>query len=258
MNTLEILQNNLKSYQKIAIAYSGGCDSNFLLQVAIKTLGKENVLAVICIGAMMSLEDQEHAKKLLKDVQHLEIPVDVFSVDAFKHNDKKRCYYCKKKVMSTVIEEANKQGYTYIADGKNLDDEGVYRPGIEACKELGIISPLYDSKMTKKEIRKYSKELGIETHDKPANACLASRFDYNTLLTKENLIMVDKAEAIFHQLGIHYVRVRVQGNLARIEVEKEYFRQVIEDISVVEKIKALGFKYVTLDLQGITSGGYDK
>lgn len=258
MNPLEKLENNLKSYQKIAIAYSGGCDSNFLLQVAIRTLGKENVLAVICIGAMMSLEDQEDARKMLKDVQHVEIPVDVFSVEAFKHNDKRRCYFCKKNVMSTIIKEANKQGYMYVADGKNLDDEGVYRPGIEACKELGIISPLYDSQMTKKQIRAYSKELGIETHDKPANACLASRFDYDTLLTKEKLMMVDKAEEIFHQLGIYYVRVRVQGDIARIEVEKEYFKKVVEDTSIVEKIKAIGFKYVTLDLQGITSGGYDK
>lgn len=258
MNTLEALQQNLKQYKKLAIAYSGGCDSNFLLQVALRSLGKENVLAIVCIGDMMSQEDKDHVRHLLKDVQHIEIPVDVFSVEEFKHNDKKRCYHCKKKIMSTIIETAKKQGYSYVADGKNLDDEGVYRPGNMACQELGIISPLYDNKITKDKIRQYSKELGIVTHDKPANACLASRFDYGVTLTKEKLAMVDQAEALLHQLGIYHVRVRVQDQLARIEVDKQYFHVLMQEETIVEKIKALGFTYVTLDLSGITSGGYDK
>lgn len=258
MNTLEILKQNLEKYERLAIAYSGGCDSNFLLQIAIDTLGKENVLAIVCIGDMMSREDIQHVRILLKDVQHVEIPVDVFAVDAFKSNDKKRCYYCKKTIMSTILKEARKQGYQHVADGKNLDDEGVYRPGNMACQELGIISPLFDSKLTKSDIRKYSKELNIVTHDKPANACLASRFNYDTVLTKEKLQMVDQAEEVLHQLGIYHVRVRVQDTLARIEVEKQHFNQIIKDPSIVDKIKAVGFSYVTLDLHGITSGGYDK
>lgn len=258
MNKLELLKEALRQYEKVAIAYSGGCDSNFLMNVAVDTLGKENVLSVLCLGEMMSKEDIEDAKSLLKGLNHKVIPVSPLEVKEFKYNDKKRCYFCKKMIMSTIIEEARKEGFEYVLDGKNLDDEGVYRPGIQASKELGIISLMADVGLTKKEIRNFSKELGIVTHDKPANACLASRFDYNVELTLEKLERVAKAEALFHTLGIHHVRVRVQDELARIEVEKEEFSKVIEDPSLVEKMKALGFRFVTLDLNGITSGSYDK
>ncbi|WP_041138668.1 ATP-dependent sacrificial sulfur transferase LarE [Beduini massiliensis] len=258
MDKLDVLKKKLAAYQKVAIAYSGGCDSNFLLNVAILTLGKENVLAVLCVGDMMSKEDLAEARTLLKDVRHVEIPIDVLSVSQFKHNAHDRCYHCKKMIMSQVIKAAHAQDFEYVMDGKNKDDEGVYRPGIQACLELGILSPMAECQLTKQEIREYSKSLGIVTHDKPANACLASRFNYDTLLTKEKLDRVDKAEALLHQLGIYYVRVRVQGELARIEVEKENFAKVMAHLEVAEALKALGFRYVTLDLDGITSGSYDK
>lgn len=259
MEKLDSLRKRLKSYGKVAIAYSGGCDSNFLLQVALDTLGKENVLAVFCQGAMISKEDTTFANKQLADVQHVIIKdIDVFSVDAFKNNDKKRCYFCKKEIMSRVISEANKREIIYILDGKNLDDEGVYRPGIQACKELGILSPIADSNMTKKEVRNYSKQLGIITHNKPANACLASRFDYGTILTKEKFELVDQAEAIFHSHGIHQIRVRVHNQLARIEVDPQEFSKVIKTKEITAALKQLGFKHITLDLEGITSGSYDK
>lgn len=258
MDKLNTLKQRLTAYQKVAIAYSGGCDSNFLLNVALQTLGKENVLAILCVGDMMSSEDLAEARTLLKDVQHIEIPIDVLSVGQFKHNAHDRCYHCKKMIMSKVIKAAHAQDFKYVLDGKNKDDEGVYRPGIQACLELGILSPMAECQLSKQEIREYSKILGIVTHDKPANACLASRFDYDTLLTKEKLERVDKAEALFHQLGIYYVRVRVQDELARIEVEKKDFAKVMEHLEVAEALKALGFRYVTLDLNGITSGSYDK
>jgi len=257
MEKIEKLQGLLKSYEKIAIAYSGGCDSNFLMNVAINTLGKENVLCVVCIGDMMSKEDIENARALLKDQYYIEIDVNVFDVEEFKHNDKKRCYHCKKMIMSNVIKQANDKGFSIVCDGKNKDDELVYRPGNQALEELGIISPLAISGMVKKEIRYYSKEMGISTHDKPANACLASRFDYGTLLTKEKLELVDKAEALFHEIGILQVRVRVQEQLVRIEINKEDFDKVYQNEQLVSKIKELGFRYITLDLEGIKSGSYD-
>lgn len=258
MDKLETLRKILRRYQKIAIAYSGGCDSNFLFQVAKETLGKENVFAVLCIGDMMSKEDIENARVLLEGSQYREIPVNVFDVEEFKNNDKKRCYYCKKTIMSKVKEVAHNNGFDYVVDGKNLDDEGVYRPGIQACQELGILSPLSESEMTKHDIRSYSKELGIVTHDKPANACLASRFQYNTLLTQEKLQMVDNAEVLFHNMGIYHVRVRVQDTLARIEVERKDFEKVIGNKKIISSLKELGFQFVTLDLEGITSGSYDR
>ncbi|MEG0592212.1 MAG: ATP-dependent sacrificial sulfur transferase LarE [Coprobacillus sp.] len=258
MDKLETLKEILRKYQRIAIAYSGGCDSNFLFQVAKETLGTDNVFAILCIGDMMSKEDIQNARELLNGSYYGEIPINVFDVDEFEYNDKRRCYYCKKTIMSKVKELAYKNGFEYVVDGKNLDDEGVYRPGIQACKELGILSPLSESQMTKQDIRFYSKELGIVTHDKPANACLASRFQYNTLLTKEKLQMVNDAEALFHKIGIYYVRVRVQDTLARIEVESKDFDKVVGNKELISSLKKLGFQFITLDLEGITSGSYDR
>lgn len=258
MNPLQQLRALLKTYQKVAIAYSGGCDSNFLYQVAIETLGKENVLAVLCIGDMMSTEDIEEAKRLLKNGQYKIVNVNVFDEESFVHNRQDRCYHCKKMIMSHVIEQACQHDIQYVLDGKNMDDEGVYRPGIKACQELGILSPLSEVGMNKQMIRDYSKQLGISTYAKPANACLASRFPYNTLLTKEKLQLVSHAEALLHQRGIHHVRVRVHDCIARIEVEKKDFETLIDDQRLVEELNELGFDYVTLDLKGITSGSYDK
>ena len=258
MNQLKELQSLLKSYQRVAIAYSGGCDSNFLYHVALDTLGKDNVLAVLCIGDMMSKEDIEDAKASIKDGQCVCVDVDVFACDAFVNNRKDRCYFCKKMIMSQVIKQAHQFGFQYVLDGKNKDDEGVYRPGIQACQELGILSPLSDVGMTKKDIREYSQFLNISTYNKPANACLASRFPYNTFLTKEKLEKVEKAEQLFHQRGITYVRVRAHENLASIEVEKEYFNRLIDDETLIHELTELGFDFVTLDLKGIASGSYDR
>lgn len=257
MDKLKELRKILKSYQKVAIAYSGGCDSNFLYHVALDTLGKENVLPVLCKGKMMSKEDVDNARNMVKDNQYIEVPLDVLAIEQFLHNRKDRCYHCKKEVMNTVIKVANEHGYQYVLDGKNADDEKVYRPGSKACQELGILSPLAIVALTKQEIRQYSKELNIETHDKPANACLASRFPYDTLLTKEKLEMVEQAEALLHQRGIYYTRVRVHDKIARIEVERDFFEQLFDE-QLIEEFKKLGFEYVTLDLEGITSGSYDR
>lgn len=258
MDKYKILIEQLRSYQKVAIAYSGGCDSDFLLHASIEALGKENVLAISCIGDMMSSLDKQDVNNFLQDVLHLYLDIDVWKVPEFCQNDKKRCYFCKKNIMTHVMEEANKRGFIYILDGQNKDDGGVYRPGIQACKELGILSPLADCGFTKDEVRLYSKKLGTKTYAKPANACLASRFDYGVHLTKEKLNRVDQAEQRIKQRGIINVRVRVQDSLARIEIEKDKFQLFLDNLDIIEEIKALGFRYVTLDLEGLRSGGYDE
>lgn len=257
MSKLDKLKELLKSYQKVAIAYSGGCDSNSLYQVALQTLSKENVLAVLCVGKMMSKEDIDSARMMAGKGQFIEVPLDVFTIEQFTNNRKDRCYHCKKQVMAKVIEAAQSHDFKITLDGKNADDEKVYRPGMKACEELGIVSPLALVGLTKAEIRQYSKELQIETYDKPANACLASRFPYDTHLTKEKLEVVDQAEALLHQKGIYYARVRVHDKLARIEVERNNFN-LVNDEELILAIKELGFDYVTLDLEGITSGSYDR
>lgn len=257
MTKLEQLQNQLKEYGKVAIAYSGGADSNFLFQVAKMTLGKENVLAVLCQGVMMPQEDIDSALHLLEDSQHVVLKADALSVEAFRFNHKDRCYHCKKMIMSNVIKVANEHGFQYVLDGKNKDDEKVYRPGLKACEELGIISPLAMCEMSKQEIRDFSKQLNISTYNKPSNACLASRFDYNNELTVENLKRVADGEKYLHDKGMLHVRLRVHGDIARLEVEPQDFTKVIEDQELIQNIKALGFRFVTLDLEGIRSGGYD-
>ena len=161
--------------------------------------------------------------------------------------------------MSEIRKEANKNDFENLLDGKNADDLKVYRPGNKVAEELGIISPLSKLNFYKKDIRKYSKELGIKFWDKPSNSCLATRFPYDTTLTKENLKMVESSEEVIKELGIKKVRVREHNEIAKIEVEKENFEIILKHKEfIVEKLKEIGFKYITLDLEGIKSGNFDK
>lgn len=259
MNKYEKLISSIKSLGRVAIAYSGGCDSNFLLHVCARTLGKENVFPILVKGEMMGEEDLDEAIRELRPFDHEIIEVDVFSIPEFEWNDKKRCYFCKKNIMSRIKKTANEHGFTNVCDGQNADDQNVYRPGQAACQELGIFSPLAKADLSKEEIRAYSKELGLKTHNKPANACLASRFDYGTHLTKEKLKRVEKGEEILHSSGILHVRLRDMDHTARIECEPKDFEKVIANrAQITTQIKQLGYVYVTLDLCGIVSGGFDQ
>lgn len=258
MDKLKDLEEELKRYNKVAIAYSGGVDSNFLLEFSKKVLGKDNVLAILCQGEMMSNDDLNFAREQLKNIKHYIIHVHPLEISEFLYNDNTRCYHCKKYIMSKVKEKANELGYFYILDGKNKDDEKVYRPGAKACQELGIISPLANNNLTKQEIRDYSKDLNIITYNKPANACLATRFDYGTKLSLEKLEMVDKGEKYLHSLGIKETRLRVHGDLARIEVNANDFNILLNNQELLDYLNGLGFRFITLDLKGLKSGGYDE
>ena len=229
---LEDLKEELKKLGKVAICFSGGIDSSFLLFVANKVLPRENVLAIIANGEMVPRKDYDEAIEFLKE---------------------------NEKLMSEIRKEANKNDFENLLDGKNADDLKVYRPGNKAAEELGIISPLAKLNFYKKDIRKYSKELGIKFWDKPSNSCLATRFLYDTTLTKENLKMVESSEEVIKELGIKKVRVREHNEIAKIEVEKENFEIILKHKGfIVEKLKEIGFKYITLDLEGIKSGNFDK
>ena len=255
---IERLSDILKGYGKICVAYSGGTDSDFLLNMAVKTLGN-NVIAVMVKGDNVASKDVEDALRLAKKAGakvFLET-VDVFSVSQFRNNTKERCYYCKKNIMQAIIERAGKEGYSLIADGKNADDAKHFRPGAKAAEEIGIISPLYEAGFTKDEIRQVAQQMGLETWDKPSNSCLATRFMYNTLLTKEAFLKVEKAEKLIADMGISSGRVRVHGDIARIEIPRKYFIDFVKDNSIVSLIKEIGFKYVTLDLEGFRSGSMD-
>ena len=257
---LKKLQDRLKELNKVAISFSGGIDSSFLLYVARITLPTENVLAIIANGNMVPRKDYEEAIEFLKEnkINYKEIEYKPLEIKEFKENRKDRCYYCKKKLMSGIKEEANKNGFKNVLDGKNEDDLKVYRPGNKATEEIGIISPLAEIGFSKENIREESKKLGLKIWNKPSNSCLATRFPYNTILTEDDLKRVEQGEEVLKKLGIPKVRIRVHREIARIEVEREYSNVIIQNQNIVEQIKALGFRYVTLDLNGLTSGSFDK
>lgn len=257
---LKKLQDRLKELNKVAISFSGGIDSSFLLYVARITLPTENVLAIIANGNMVPRKDYEEAIEFLKEnkINYKEIEYKPLEIEEFKENRKDRCYYCKKKLMIGIKEEANENGFENVLDGKNEDDLKVYRPGNKATEEIGIISPLAEIGFSKENIREESKKLGLKIWNKPSNSCLATRFPYNTILTEDDLKRVEQGEEVLKKLGIPKVRIRVHQEIARIEVEREYSNVIIQNQNIVEQIKALGFRYVTLDLNGLTSGSFDK
>lgn len=256
---LEKLENKIKNLEKVAICYSGGIDSSFLLYVANKVLPHENVLAIIANGSMISRKDYKEAINFLKEnnFQYIEIPYDPLKITEFKENDKDRCYYCKKSLITKIRKAANENGFEYLLDGKNVDDLKVYRPGNKATEELGIISPLVEADFSKKDIRENSKKLGLKIWNKPSNSCLATRFPYNTTLSEKDLKKVELSEELIKNLEIDKVRVRVHGEIARIEVEKKDFEVIVKNKEIIDKIKELGFKFVTLDLSGLKSGSFD-
>ena len=258
MEKLDRLREYLSKFDKLCVAYSGGVDTDLLMNVAYEVL-KDNAVAVIGDGIMLSRKDLEDAENLARKtgIKYYVVKVDVFSVNEFKFNDKKRCYYCKKNIMGEIIKKANELGFYTVADGKNSDDGKVYRPGAEAARELGIVSPLYEAGMTKQDIRQAARELGLETWNKPSNSCLATRFPYDTELTAENFAKVEGAELLIAQKGIPSGRVRMHGDIARIEVPEERFNELISDRKLIEDIKNFGFRYVTLDLEGFRSGSMD-
>ena len=257
---LERLEERLKKLGKVAVSFSGGIDSSFLLYVANKVLGSKNVLAIIANGVMVPRKDYKEAIEFLKEnnFKYKEIEFKPLEIKEFKENSKERCYFCKKNLMTKIKEEAIKNGFENVLDGKNQDDLKVYRPGNKVQEELEIISPLAETGFSKREIRNESKKLGIKIWDKPSNSCLATRFPYNTILNEESLRKVDLSEELLKELGIKKSRVRVHGDIARIEVEKEDFKIILKNLDIVEKIKEIGFKYITLDLEGLKSGSFDK
>ena len=255
MEKLDKLREYISQFDKLCVAYSGGVDSDLVMNVAYEVL-KDNAIAVIGDGIMLSRKDMEDAERLAKKAAK---PSESSKAEttAKKFNDKKRCYYCKKNIMGAIIKKAAELGYKTVADGKNADDGKVYRPGAMAADELGIVSPLYQSGMTKADIREAAKKLGLETWNKASNSCLATRFPYDTELTEENFHKVEKAELLIAKKGIPSGRVRLHGDIARIEIPKDRFNEFLSDNELIDNIKKIGFRYITLDMEGFRSGSMD-
>lgn len=248
---------------KVLVAYSGGVDSTLLLKVARDTLGQDNVIAVTALSPLYPERELAQAKEIARSigVDHLLIESNEMEIPGFSKNPPNRCYYCKRELFEKLVNLSKDRAIASVVEGSTLDDLKDHRPGRVAIQELGIRSPLIEAMFTKGEVRQLSSALGLPTWDKPSFACLASRFPYGEEITPEELGMVDKAEEFLLRLGFKQVRVRHYQNLARIEVFAEEIGRFMEDgirERVVSHLKGLGYKYITLDLQGFRSGSMNE
>ena len=255
---LEALKTRLHKLGSLAVAFSAGVDSTFLLAVAREVLG-EKLLAVSASAPFVPQREQEEAVRFCRErgIAHLSVSVDMADIPHFAENPPDRCYHCKKALFTRLKEEASARGFSHLAEGSNLDDMGDYRPGLRAIRELGVLSPLRGAGLTKNDIRLLSKEMGLPSWNKPSFACLASRFVYGESITPEKLERTEKAEDLLLSLGFTQFRVRAHGDMARIELLPEEMDRLFA-LSVLETVRsrlhALGFVYVSLDLDGYRSG----
>lgn len=246
--------------RKLALAFSAGVDSTILLHV-MKNMGCD-VLAVTfntnLTRHMISISHaSEYAEKL--GVKHLILDVDTMSVPDVYGNSKMRCYYCKSRMFSALAEVAERNGYTVLCDGTNADDLQEYRPGLKAKDEAGVYSPIALAGLTKNELRDIGCELGLDIATKPSSPCLLTRFPYDTIVTESMLENVEAGEELLHSAGFEACRLRVHGDIVRVEIPYDMFKEFTDKKDfLIPKLKALGYRYITLDLEGIRSGSMDK
>jgi pyridinium-3,5-biscarboxylic acid mononucleotide sulfurtransferase len=252
----------VRSYDSLIVAFSGGADSAYLAYVAHNELGNR-ALAVTGDSASYPTFQRGLADRLTKQfgIPHQIVVTEEFEDTNYTSNPPNRCYYCKNELYTKLAELAQTRGFAIICDGSNADDVGDYRPGRQAAREIGVRSPLEECGLTKAEIRELSRRAGLPTWNEPASACLSSRVPYGQVVTIEKLSMVDKAEIALKDLGFRQVRVRHHGDVARIEVAEEELPRALDSEMagrMSAALKALGFRYVTLDLEGYRTGSLNE
>lgn len=266
MNELHIkkskLEEILKELGSVAVAFSAGVDSTFLLKIAHDTLGDD---AVAITTKISSFPDRDLDEAIdfceAKGIVHIIEEIDQLSIEGFSDNPPDRCYLCKRALFTQMKAAARNIGIDYLIDGSNMDDQGDYRPGLKALKELGVRSPLKEAGLYKADIRALSEEMGLPTWNKPSFACLSTRLPYGEKITEEKLHMIDLAEQKLMDMGFDQVRVRMHGDIARIEIEPAGFEKIIrpETASKVNRyLQEIGFRYIALDLGGYVTGSMNR
>ncbi|MDR4509301.1 MAG: ATP-dependent sacrificial sulfur transferase LarE [Candidatus Brocadiaceae bacterium] len=259
---LKNLQDNIRSLESVIVAFSGGVDSSLVAKVCHDVLGNK-ALAVTARSETYPEHEYEEAKKLAKEIgiSHLTMDTSELNIEGFASNPTNRCYYCKSELFGKLKEIAREKGYKNVADGANFDDIGEHRPGIEAARELDVRSPLKENGLRKTDIREIAKYLKLSNWEKPPYACMSSRFPYGESITEDKLALVSAAEDYLRSIGLKQFRVRHHDTIARIEVLPEDISGLLQNdrrVELVQKFKRIGYKYVTIDMEGYRSGSMNE
>ncbi|MGE5740508.1 MAG: ATP-dependent sacrificial sulfur transferase LarE [Candidatus Aminicenantes bacterium RBG_16_66_30] len=257
------LETIIRARPKALVAFSGGVDSTLLLKVCRDVLGPAAVTAVTGVSQTYTPEEKRAARRVARElgVKHVLIETDELACAAFARNPADRCYHCKRELFGRIADLARDLGIEAFYDASNVDDLADYRPGRRATQEFGVISPLVEAGLTKKDVRALSKKLGLSSWDKPANPCLASRIPYGTPITLETLEKVQAGEKYLHGLGFPVVRLRHHGELARIEVPAADFARILKPataLKIARRMRSLGYFWTALDVEGYRMGSLNR
>ncbi len=256
---LDRLRAILSEMGSVLVAYSGGIDSTFVLKVAHEQL-HEKALGITAVSPTFPSMELEAATRVAQEIgaRHEIVRTDQLEIAEFARNDAARCFHCKTDLYQLLSTLRPAQTAACVVDGTNLDDLGDDRPGIKAAREWGVRSPLVEAELSKAEIRVLAKDLGLSNWDKPAAACLSSRIPRGITITREKLSRIEAAEAVLHREGFRHYRVRDHGEIARLEVAKPEIARLMESeraAKISTELKALGFRFVVVDLEGYRPGG---